>query len=312
MDNYLYLPRAAAAALYDLSFAAATGLLLCLLWLPGHALGKRLARWLLACSIVLFCTLPAQFWLITATMLGSAAPHDVLPQLRDVLTTTHSGRMATAAILPALILLALATIAATHNPQPKTQNSTQTRPRRLALQLSLAAVLALAILRSATGHAAAKGDFTLDEAVQLLHLAATAVWAGLILAAGSLVSPALLRAQDHATLTRTGRRISRAATVAIAGVIFSGIYNAWRGLEGKLPPLVHTQWGWLLTAKSTLVATALLLGLYNRLLLARNPELLPQDARRFTGSLRLEAALMLAILVLSAFLANSPPATMTM
>jgi putative copper export protein len=74
------------------------------------------------------------------------------------------------------------------------------------------------------------------------------------------------------------------------------------------PPLVHTQWGWLLTTKSALVATALLLGLYNRLLLARNPELLPQDARRFSSSLRLEAALMLAILVFSAFLANSPPA----
>jgi hypothetical protein len=115
MDNYLFLPRAAVAALYDLSFAAATGLLFCLFWLPGHALRERLARWLLATSIVLFCTLPAQFWLITATMLGSASPRDVLPELREVLTATHSGRMATAATLPALILLALAITAATQN-----------------------------------------------------------------------------------------------------------------------------------------------------------------------------------------------------
>jgi putative copper resistance protein D len=310
MDNYLFLPRAAAAALYDLSFAAATGLLLCLLWLPAGAahLHRRLRRALLSASILTVSALTAQLWLITATMIGAATPHDVFPQLHDVLTATHAGRIASAAILPALLLLTLSAIAATQASKLDTTRS----PQRL-LNTSLATVVILAILRSATGHAAAQGDFNLDEAVQLLHLAATGLWAGLILAAGLVIAPRLRNATDAPTLTHLGRRISAAATLAIGVVILSGLYNAWRGLGGvHLRPLVNTQWGVLLTTKSTLVSAALLVGLYNRLLLRRNPELTPADAARFTRSLRLEAWVMLAILTLSAFLANSMPANMPM
>jgi putative copper resistance protein D len=310
MDNYLFLPRAAAAALYDLSFAAATGLTLCLLWLPAGTahLHRRLRRALLSASILTVCALTAQLWLITATMIGAATPHDVLPQLHDVLTATHAGRIASAAILPALLLLTLSAIAAAQASKLDTTRS----PQRL-LKTSLATVVILAILRSATGHAAAQGDFNLDEAVQLLHLAATALWAGLILAAGLLIAPRLRNATDAVTLTHLGRRISAAATLAIGVVILSGLYNAWRGLGGvHLHPLVNTQWGVLLTTKSALVSAALLVGLYNRLLLRRNPELTPADAARFTRSLCLEACIMLAILTLSAFLANSMPANMPM
>jgi putative copper export protein len=77
----------------------------------------------------------------------------------------------------------------------------------------------------------------------------------------------------------------------------------------SLKPLVNTQWGALLTLKSALVLAALALGANNRLLLARNEELLEADAAGFAGWMRVEAWVMAAILAVSGLLANSPPAT---
>jgi putative copper resistance protein D len=294
MDNFLYIPRSLTSSLFDLAFATTFGSLFALIWLPSSTPARRLNLTLRLAPLTLLLTLPVQLWLLTATMLGSAAPSDIRPALHDVLTATHAGRI----LFPDFVCALLLFFASFSR-------------RRAAVRAALAVAFLLAAFRAASGHAAANGDFTLAELVQFLHLASIAVWSGTILIAGFLVLHRLTALEEK---TRFGRRLSRTATVAIFFVAFSGIYNSWLGLgsphhvTGALQPLPHTQWGILLLVKSTLVLVALALGAHNRFILARNPTLLAPDARRFTLSMRIEACAMLAILAISGFLANSPPA----
>jgi putative copper resistance protein D len=310
MDNFLLLPRALVAFLFDAGFAGALGAMLCLLWLrrdesvalAEQSLVGRRIRWpLLGCAMGMVAALPCQAWLTTATMLGSASAADVWPQLKDVLTATHAGRVLVPDFALAVALLGAAAWAAAVGGRAR-------GGRRLWLWGGLALAVLLGAMRSASGHAAGDGDFSLRELVQFVHLMATAVWAGGVMLAGWVVLPRLRCAASLEPVTHFGRRLSLAATWAVVLVAISGIYNAWLGLDGHLPPLVHTQWGWLLTAKSALVLLALGMGARNRWLLARNDLLEPQDAAEFVRWMRVEAAVMLAILAVTGFLASSAPA----
>ena len=300
MDNFLYIPRALASILFDLAFATSFGTLLSLLWLqPASDLEQRgpprsafgpLQRTLVASAILILLALPAQLWLLTAMMTGSASAADIRPQLLDVLTGTHAGRVLMPDFGCVVLLLLAALLMRGH----------------ARIYTCLALAVALTAFRSASGHSGGNGNFSFSEFVQFFHLLSIAVWAGAVMIAGLLVLPRL-KLLDQ--LTRFGRRLSFFATVAIVIVAFSGIYNAWIGLDGSLKPLPHTQWGILLIIKSALVLIALALGANNRVILGRNPVLLPSDATRFRNSMRVEAVVMLAILAVSGFLANSPPAT---
>jgi putative copper resistance protein D len=289
MDNFLFLPRATFSALYDLAFAAAVGLLLSRLWLERDrtdATLRTMRASFTACALVLLLTLGAEVILTTAMMTGTLT--GVTSQIKDVLTSTHAGRL----LIPALLLATTLTTL-----------SLLKRPLTLA---ALAVLFTMAIVRAATGHAASQGDFTLPEAMQLIHLCSTAVWAGSVMVSGLLIVPYLVCRNDTVSLLHFAKRLSATAAIAVFLVLLSGIYNAWLGLSGSLAPLVHTQWGILLTIKSSLVTIAVLLGLYNRILLRRPASAL--TIQSFGRSLRIEALLIAAILTLSAFLANSPPA----
>jgi putative copper export protein len=303
MDNFLFWPRALTAALFDAAFAGAVGAVLARLWLRGisdsesESLKAPLRRVLVLCAAAMVVALPVQMWMTTATMVSSASYADVRPALWDVVTGTHAGRVLIPDLALAVLLLATALV------RPLIQ-------RRAGVAVALGIVAALTAFRAASGHAAGDGSFSVAEAMQFLHLASIAVWAGGVMVAGWAVFPGMM----PDAMTPIGKRLSTAATWAIGAVALSGIYNAWRGLGlgepgASLTPLIHTQWGGLLSVKSALVALALLLGLKNRLLLSRNPQLTDADANSFTLWMRIEAWLMAAILTLSGFLANSPPAT---
>jgi putative copper resistance protein D len=319
MDNFLYLPRALAASIFDLAFAVAFGCLLAVLWLRPGTDARRserreltpdrplqadrthsrypseplyftlLRRTLTLCAAAMLLVLPVQLWLLTASMVGSSSTPEIRSALRDVLTATHAGRVLMPDFACALLLFAVSF--------PR---------RRAGAYAALAIAFTLAAFRSASGHAASNGNFSRGELVQFLHLTSIAIWAGAVMVAGLLVLP---RLTDLEEATRFGRRLSGAATVAIVVVGLSGIYNAWIGLDGSLQPLPRTQWGILLLVKSALVLAALAFGAANRFALARNPVLTPADKLRFTRSMRLEALVMIAILGISGFLANSPPAS---
>jgi len=304
MDNFLFLPRACTSALFDLAFAAALGSLLAFLWLGSAASGNdtrlvtSLRRTLLACALAMFALLLVQAWLATATMLGSSSFQDVRAQLLDVITGTHAGRILIPQFCLSLGLLLVASL----------RRSTK---GRAGITVAVLLMAALACVRAASGHAGAQGDFTFAVTIEFLHLASIAAWAGGIMTAGLILLPGFFRNNRPDNLlvevTHCAGCLSRTSTWAVFVVVATGLYKGWTGLGNSLRPLGQTQWGILLTVKSALVMLALALGLKNRLTLSRNPVLAEADAASFSRWLKAEAVLMVAILALSGFLANSPP-----
>jgi putative copper resistance protein D len=302
MDNFLFLPRSLAAALYDAAFAAAFGFVLANLWLQpeGDAtVSARLRHGTRLSAVAMLLAVAAQAYLTTATMVGSAALAEVRGQLWTVLTGTHAGRNLLAAI--ALLLISLPALALRTRAQSRAQT-----------WIALGLLTTLAAVRAASGHAAADGDLTLPEYIQCIHLTSIAIWSGGVIAAGLIVLPAFERARNSAEITAFTRKLSRTVTIALVCIVLSGVYNAYRGLAGSLKPLATTQWGALLDAKLALVFIALAMGATNRRILQTGSALTPQQSARLTRTLRAEAVVMLLILAVSAFLANSPPADMPM
>jgi len=295
MDNYLFLPRSAAAALTDTAFALAFGIALLGLWLPQTgtpSLTSSLRRSLRISSLIMLLALPVQMYLAAAAMIGSTDLDRVRGLFTTVVGDTHAGR--NLLLQSALIVLLLATLRITTKPWPL-----------------LTALLLLAAARAASGHAASEGDFTLRELVQWVHLASIATWAGGVMAAGLVAVPTLLREQQQQPARTLMRRLSTTVTIALPLIILSGLYNAYHGLAGSLAPLRNTQWGGLLDAKTLLVFAALIFGAMNRRILRPQADFTQPQAKRLARLLRAEAILMLIILTLSAFLANSPPADMS-
>jgi putative copper resistance protein D len=297
MDNFLLLPRVVASTLADSAFAIVFGAVVACLWLKAEddALQGRL-RWnALLGLIALLLALGAQMFLQTATMIGSSDFSLIRSQIAAVLTGTHAGRAlvceSAALLLPLILLL--------------TRFGRQTRA---GIWSVLASLVILAAGRSAIGHSAGDGDFTLAEFVQLIHLVSTAIWAGSVITAGLVVLPAMLRGQRIDAMGRFTRSLSRTVTVALLLIVLSGLYNSYRGLGGSLAPLGGTQWGRLLDLKLALIGVALTLGAFSRKMLGGDRALATQECSRLATLVRVEATVMLLILTVSAWLANSPPA----
>jgi putative copper resistance protein D len=173
---------------------------------------------------------------------------------------------------------------------------------------SLLSVLAvIAATRAATGHPAADGDFTLAELVQFVHLASIAIWSGGVIAAGFFILPELLHTQQIEAIRQFARRLSQTVTIALVLIVLTGVYNSYRGLGGSLVPLADTQWGILLDIKIVLVCLAITMGAFNRQMLQANRSLPALQAGRLARVLQIEAIVMMLVLGVSAFLANSPP-----
>jgi putative copper resistance protein D len=244
--------------------------------------------------------LTIQTWLLTASMIGSSSLPAVRAQLTEVLTATHAGRVLIPQTALTLLLLLTASL-----------RGIAAKSQAIGIYTALTLTATLICVRAASGHAAAQGDFTLPELVQFLHLSSIAIWAGGVMIAGLSVVPQLLRSQaatnPTAHLTHFAHRLSRTSLYAVLLVAITGIYKAWIGLDGSLHPLARSQWGILLTIKSALVILALAIAARNRQILRRNHPLLEPDAALFAQWLKAEAIVMLLILTLSGFLANSPP-----
>ncbi len=301
MDNFLFFPRSVAAALFDAAFAGASGLVIARLWLARdleEESANGLRRKAIVCTALMLLGLSAQAVLSTATMIGSSSFAAVRAQFADVMTGTHAGRALLCNGAIALLLVMMAPV----------RRMWQSRPGTASLLTVLAI---LAATRAATGHPAADGDFTLPELMQFVHLASIAIWSGGVIAAGFFVLPELLRDQQIEAMAEFMRRLSQTVTVALLLIVLTGLYNSYRGLGGSLAPLVGTQWGDLLDIKIALVCVAVAMGAFNRRMLHANDSLSPLQARSLSRVLRMEAILMLLILCISAFLANSPPASST-
>jgi putative copper resistance protein D len=177
---------------------------------------------------------------------------------------------------------------------------------------TMAALAVFWYTRSMASHAASEGDFSMRLLADWAHLGLVSLWVGAVIVSGGVI----LRTAGDPTAADTRARIayvtslSDAATIALAGIVITGLYAAWRNLHG-IGDLVGNPYGEALTAKLLLVAVAALLGAFNRLVVMP-PWLADGAARpalssRFTRILWIEAAVLTGAVVLAAWLASTSP-----
>ncbi|MBI1735506.1 MAG: CopD family protein [Candidatus Rokubacteria bacterium] len=180
-----------------------------------------------------------------------------------------------------------------------------------AVLLSLAALAALA----AAGHAAAVEPATMSAiAIDGIHLAAAGVWLGGLLPLALLLGAARrVEGEDgRAYAVLAARRFSRAAGLAVAVLVVTGVANASAHVGG-VPALAGTPYGRLLLAKLLLVVPLLALGAVNR---RRWLPALSGDAatigrpvmRRLATFIAIETTLGVLLLLVVAAMTSTPPA----
>jgi putative copper resistance protein D len=293
--------------LLNLAVAVLTGASVCRLWLgrddSGWAEARRrpVRKAALAGAVLALAADVVLLWLESAAM-AEVPVSEAADATWMMLSATHLGFAWTIGMAGLAVATAGALIRSDRNPGP-------------AL-LSLAALAVFWYTRSIVSHAASEGDFSLPLLADWLHLGLTSLWLGEVLLAGGIM---LKGTEDMTGADRLARAawvasLSRSATFALAGIFITGLYASWRNVGG-FGHLLGTPYGNTLVAKLLLVGAAAMLGGFNRFFvmppwLAREsageavPEGLPQ---RFRHVLRIEALVLLAVVVLAAWLASTPP-----
>ncbi|MFJ6074728.1 copper resistance CopC/CopD family protein [Streptomyces sp. NPDC093065] len=161
------------------------------------------------------------------------------------------------------------------------------RPRWRTPLAAVGAVLAvgLALTWAAAEHASAGIQVPVAMTSSVLHLLATSVWLG-----GLVALLTTLRASRPAPDAATVARFSRTAFAAVTVLVVTGVYQSWRGL-GSWQALTGSTYGRLLLAKVVLVAVLLAAAAVSRRWTAalptapgavrepdREPERVPQPA----------------------------------
>lgn len=300
-DATLAALRLVASAWVDVAFALAFGALASALALADGTTAWRATRergalrWLGASTAAALAGMLALLWIEAMTM-AEVGPGAAFGELRGVLAGTQWGH-AWACAFASLALLLVAWLGL----------------RRRLRDLRAAAVFAclvFALARAGASHAGARG-FNGATVVMAVHLLATAAWSGLVFVAALVVLPedgSPLAPDDRAAWLRW---LSRCATIALALVAATGVAAALAEIGPTLAPLASPGWGFILDAKLALVATAVALGAWNRFV--GLPPLLAAPAtaspRGFARVLRVEAVVLLAVLLAAAALANgeAPP-----
>ncbi len=162
-------------------------------------------------------------------------------------------------------------------------------------RIGLIALAGFLLSRALVSHAAGGGDLSLAVLLQWLHLCGACVWAGVVLA-GAMLSAGMIG--------QYAQRLSRVATVALCVVLASAVL---RLLMMAAEVEVSRAYLTALAVKIALVAAAAGLGAYNRFM--RLPALRQDRAasHAFLRVLRIEAAVMLAVLLAATVLGSTSP-----
>jgi putative copper resistance protein D len=285
--------RSAAAAAFDIGFAAAVGALATPALLHDASSGwaarrARRCRGLFTAGAAVALVANLAWIALQAIAMTDGPIADALLALGDILANTGFGRawaVATLALAAGLVLAAAC------------------RYRAFPLRALGAVLVVVASAQTCTGHAAANGVGWLVPTMAV-HRLATGLWAGGVFAAALVV---LRESPDAVDVGRYARRLSGLATAALAGVVLTGAASAWHALGGSLAPLAPAQaspWSVALEIKLGLVALAVLLGGVNRLAVMPS---LPGAWPRFARVLRVESVVLLAALAVAAWLAGGEP-----
>ena len=299
-----------ATVVLNFAVALAVGAAMASLWLAkgrsdwSQAQLRKLRPVRLTAIVVAIVAMGALLLFVSASM-AEVPVADAGEAVRSMLTESHFGiawSVGMTALIPAALALAMS------GPRPWL--------RRLAVS-NLGALAVFVYTRSLVSHAAANGDLSLATVADWVHLCLISVWvgavfiSGLVTLAGQVASPPAEREE----VARYVENLSSSATFALVGIFATGLFSAWHNI-GSVAGLSGNPYGNTLLIKLGLVACAALLGAFNRFIVM--PSLLAslrRDAqrsavlqRRFTQVLRIEALVLLLVLVAAAVLgATSPP-----
>jgi putative copper resistance protein D len=302
----------AATVALNLSVAVIIGASMSTAWLLA-ASSQWAARHLRRLCIVTRCAVAAAIVAAFAVLWLEAAAMAEVPvasaasAVWSVLTATHYG------LAWSIGIVAMAVVAAT--------TAIRWRPgrrRHAAVALRLVAIGVFLYSRSIVSHAGAGGDVSWAVAADWLHLVLISLWVGEVLVAGFLTlrdTAGSIR-QDRLDRARYVEALSASATIALTGIVVTGLFGAWRGL-GSLDNATGNPYAGVLLIKVSLVAAAAALGGANRLLVMQ--PLIAQlrktaasgfaSERRFALILQLEAVILFAALILAAILSSTSPPT---
>jgi putative copper resistance protein D len=263
--------------------------------------------------------------LVRAAEMSGKPLHAVLPVLTTVILKTHIGQVWLIR-MAALILLSVAMITVRRS-----------RNSGTFLYLMLGLLIVISVTESASGHASDAGDFSVAEIMDWLHLLGAVVWGGGLIALSLAILPHLVRQDDHAAQSIAGAasRFSRIAGIAVGIIVLTVLYQAWVYV-GSIEALLKSPYGRTVVAKIVLFSLLLGLGAFNRyisvprlqewagltatsqgiisrfvvpvlLSLARDLKGRPL-ALRFMRNVKVEALLVVGILLCAALLRHEIPA----
>lgn len=300
-----------ATVLLNLAFAIAVGATMTWLWLAGSAsawsatqLTKARRTGLGAIAVALLAM--GMLLLFVSASMAEVPLSQATEAVSAMLTGSHFG-LAWSIGAGALLVAAMSRVV----PAPD-------RQLRAKILVGLAALAVFAYSRSMISHASANGDFNAAMVADWIHLCLISVWVGEVFIAGlsTLGGRVAEQLADREDAARYIENLSTSATFALVGIFVTGLFSAWHNL-GSLAGLSGNLYGTALIVKVAMVAFAALLGGFNRFLVMpkllaglRSPGQPGQLAlRKFTLILRIEAVVLLAILVAAAILSSTSPPT---
>lgn len=294
-------------ALLNLAVAVLTGATASRLWLAGDASGwaevrrQPLRKAAVASAVVALVANVVWLWLESAAM-AEVPVAEAAGATWSMLTSTHLGYAASIGIAGLAAATAGALLGGERSARP-----------------ALLTLLGLAVFwytRGTISHAASDGDFSVRLLMDWVHLGLISLWVGEVILSGGV----MLRTSDSMTAADRRARagyvasLSSSATVALTGILVTGIYAAWRSLGG-FGNMVGNPYGSTLMAKLLLVGAAAVLGGFNRFFVM--PPWLARESAgnaaqehfpaRFRRILWIEALVLLAVVVLAAWLASTSP-----
>ena len=296
------LAQHGATVTLNLAVAAAVGASASMLWLadgtsPWAARAhRRLRPFALASLVVGLAAYVCVFWLEAASM-AEVPVWRAGAAMMSMASQTHFGMAFCAGLLA--LAIALAALASSQF--------------RNGAMISLVATAAYFYTRSMVSHAADNGDISLPVGADWLHLVTISLWVGEVIVAGLVtMTVPVVDSADRKALGAYASQLSSSATAALAAIVLSGSYAAWRNL-GALENLTGSAYGMALLLKLSAVLTAALLGGANRFLVM--PGLLAAVrgdspiTHRFAAILKVEALVLVGVLILAAVLSSTAPPT---
>jgi putative copper resistance protein D len=294
-------------AVLNLAVAVLTGASLARLWLGRQTSGwsaarrRPVRRAALGAALAALCANVVLLWLESAAM-AEVPLAEAAGATYSMLSATHLGFAWSIGMSGLILSAAGAFMGGERSP--------------LAPLLTLAGLAVFWYTRSMVSHAAGEGDFSVPLLADWVHLGLVSLWVGEVLLAGMVILRARddMRAADRHARAAYVASLSSSATMALVGIFLTGLYASWRNLGG-FGNLFGNPYGNTLVAKLLLVGGAAMLGGFNRFVvmppwLAREsagnaaPALLPV---RFRRVLWIEALVLLAVVVLAAWLASTSP-----